>query len=120
VARVYLEAKSECKRLSRTDGIDRAMHEHGLDAIIAPTDGTPAWVIDPIVGDKILGGCPSPAAMAGYPHITLPVGYVHGLPVGLSFFAGAYQEGNLIHYAYAYEQATQVRLPPDFKATLEA
>ena len=115
----YLEAKSECRRLSRTDGIDKAMREHGLDAIIAPTDGTPAWVIDPIVGDKILAGCPSPAAMAGYPHITVPAGYVHGLPVGLSFFAGAYQEGNLIRYAFAYELATQVRQPPGFKATLE-
>jgi amidase len=94
--KAYLEAKAECQRLSRTDGIDKAMQEHGLDAIIVPTDGTPAWMIDPIVGDKILGGCPSPAAMAGYPHITVPAGYVHGLPVGLSFFAGAYQEGNLI------------------------
>jgi amidase len=58
--------------------------------------------------------------MAGYPHITVPAGYVHGLPVGLSFFAGAYQEGTLIHFAYAYEQATQVRRPPSYKPTIEA
>jgi len=70
----YLEAKAECRRLSRNDGIDKARREYGTDAIIAPTDGTSAWMIDPIVGDKILGGCSSPAAMAGYPHITVPAG----------------------------------------------
>ncbi|QDT96451.1 amidase [Gimesia aquarii] len=115
----YLEAKAECYRLSRTDGIDKAMNEHQLDAIIAPTEGTPAFVIDPVVGDNILklggsSGCSTPPALAGYPHITVPAGYVHGLPIGLSFFAGAYQEGKLISYAYAFEQATQVRRPPGF------
>lgn len=115
----YLQAKAECYRLSRTDGIDKTLKEHRLDAIIAPTEGTPAFVIDPVVGDNILklggsSGCSTPPALAGYPHITVPAGYVHGLPVGLSFFAGAYQEGKLISYAYAFEQATQVRRPPGF------
>ncbi len=109
----YLVAKRECLRLSRTEGIDKAVREHRLDAIIAPTNG-PAWSIDPIVGDNILGGCSSPAAMAGYPHITVPAGYAYGLPIGLSFFSSAYQEGKLIRYAYAFEQATRIRRPPSF------
>lgn len=115
----YIEIKSELRRLARTDGIDNAMREHNLDAIIAPTEGSPPFVIDPIVGDNILkGGCSTPPAVAGYPHITVPAGYVHGLPVGLSFFAGAYEEGKLISYAYAFEQSTRVRHSPTFLQTL--
>ena len=115
----YRKVKAECRRLARSDGIDKALSEHQLDAIIAPTEGSPAFVIDPVVGDNILrGGCSTPPAVAGYPHITVPAGYVRGLPVGLSFFAGAYQEGKLISYAYAFEQATQVRQPPGFAQTI--
>ncbi|MGI9473456.1 MAG: amidase [Rubripirellula sp.] len=110
----YLKAKSECVRLSRTEGIDLAMREHTLDAIVAPTEGTPAWCIDPVVGDHLVGGCSSPAAVAGYPHITVPAGFVHGLPVGLSLFGLPYQEENLLRYAYAFEQATHVRRPPTY------
>ncbi len=115
----YAAAKAECRRLSREDGIDRVLADHRLDAIIAPTDGMPAWSIDPVNGDRIKGGCSSPPAMAGYPHITVPAGYVHGLPVALSLFSTAWSEPKLIGYAYAFEQATKVRRPPSYLPTLE-
>ncbi len=116
--KTYQHAKAECLRLSRDEGIDQVINEHQLDAIVAPTQ-TPAWMIDPICGDKVIGGCSSPAAMAGYPHITVPAGYVYGLPVGLSFFGTAHTEGTLLECAYAFEQATNVRVPPKFQAHAE-
>ncbi len=115
----YQAAKAECLRLSRTDGIDRVLAEHKLDAIIAPTDSMPAWSIDPVNGDRIVGGCSSPPAMAGYPHLTVPAGYLHDhLPVALSFFSTAWQDGKLLGYGYAFEQATKVRKPPQYLPTL--
>jgi len=109
----YHAARAACLRRARDEGIDKAMREHRLDAIVGPTTA-PAWVTDPIDGDRILGLSSGPAAVAGYPHITVPAGSVHGLPVGLSFFAGPFAEGTLLGFAHAFEQASHARLAPTF------
>ena len=105
-------------RLHVQEGIDAAMRKHKLDAIVVPSGG-PAWLIDLVNGDSINWDMEStsPAAVAGYPHITVPAGYVFGLPVGISFFAKAWQEPTLIKFAYAFEQATQFRRQPRFLPT---
>jgi amidase len=109
----YLQALAKNRLLSRTQGIDFVMRKHRLDAMIAPTGG-PAWPTDWINGDHFTGGYSSASAVAGYPHVTVPAGYVFGLPVGISFFGGAWSEPKLIKYAYAFEQATKARQPPRF------
>lgn len=114
----YLNALRQNHRLSRAEGIDAMLHEHQLDAIMAPTGGPP-WLTDLVNGDHHLGGSSSPAAVAGYPNITVPAGYIYGLPVGISFFAGAYSEPTLLRVAYAFEQATRVRHSPPFLASAD-
>lgn len=107
----YLAAL-ETAKLAAT-GIDSLLAEHALDALVAPT-GSPSWAIDLVVGDHFLGSSSAPAAVAGYPNITVPMGQVHGLPVGLSFFGTAWSEPTLIGIAHAYEQATRHRRAPRF------
>jgi amidase len=114
----YLLALAKNQRLSRTEGIDATLAKFHVDALIAPTGG-PTWPTDLLNGDHFTGGYSTASAVAGYPHITVPAGYVHGLPVGLSFFAGAWSEPKLLKYAYAFEQATHLRQAPKFLPTVE-
>jgi amidase len=106
----YLSALSANHRLARAEGIDAVLKKHRVDAIVAPTAG-PAWLIDWVTGDHDTGGCSTPAAVAGYPHITVPAGFVHGLPVGISFFGTAWSEPVLLRLAFACEQASTARRP---------
>jgi amidase len=112
----YLAALRKNHLLTRTQGIDAVMKKHQLDALVAPTGG-PSWPTDWINGDHFTGGYSSASAVAGYPHITVPAGYVFGLPVGISFFGGAFSEAKLIKIAYAFEQATRARKTPEFLST---
>ena len=113
----YLNALKDSKKYAGKEGIDAAMEEHKLDAIIAQTNG-PAWTIDWVNGDHFSGGSSSPAAISGYPNVTVPMGYIHGLPVGISFFGKAWSEPKLLKIAYAFEQATKHRKAPGFLKTL--
>src|SRR5437016_5521952 len=114
--KAYRDALAKNHRLSRKEGIDFVMDKNKLDALIAPTGG-PAWTTDWINGDHFTGGYSTASAVAGYPHITVPTGYVFGLPVGISFFGRAWSEPTLIKFAYAFEQATKARRVPQFLPT---
>jgi amidase len=114
----YRNALARCRRLSRRQGIDALVAKHRLDAIIAPTGGH-AWTTDHLNGDHFTGGSSTPAAVAGYPAITVPAGAVAGLPIGLSFFGPAWTESKLIRLAFGFEQATRHRRPPSFRPTSE-
>ncbi|HRF54163.1 MAG TPA: amidase [Aquimonas sp.] len=113
----YQNARQRLRQLTREQGIDALLTEHRLDALIAPTTG-PAWKTDWLNGGNYLGGSAGMAAMAGYPNISLPMGQVHGLPVGLSIFGTAWSEARLIALAYAFEQRAHARKPPRYAVTL--
>jgi amidase len=107
----YLEALATCRRLSRDEGIDAVMDEHRLDALVAPSNA-PAWRIDYANGDHHVGGNSTPAAVAGYPNVTVPMGFAFDLPIGISFMGRAWSERTLIRLASAFERATRHRRPP--------
>lgn len=111
--RKYTGLVSRLSEMARQDGIDRVMTGKKLDALVAPTGGV-AWLVNYKEGDLFTGSASRPAAVAGYPHVTVPAGFVDGLPVGLSFFGSPRTETKLIRYAFAFEQAAHARRPPQF------
>src|SRR5881396_2215199 len=112
----YRDALAKDQRLSRTEGLDVAFARDSLDAIVAPT-GSPPWPTDLVNGDHFLGASSTPAAVAGYPSVAVPVGYSFGLPVGMSFIGLANSEAKLLTLAYAYEHAAKPRKAPGFLRT---
>jgi amidase len=113
----YVEALATDRKYSREEGLDKVLRENNLDALVAPTS-SPAWMTDFVRGDAPGGGFTSPAAVAGYPHVTVPAGFVHGLPCGISFVGTAWSEPRLIGIAYAFEQATKYRRAPTYPKTV--
>jgi amidase len=113
----YVQAKADARRLAGPEGIDAMLKSANVSVLLAPTLG-PAWLIDPVLKDKVSsGGAGGPAAIAGYPHLTVPMGQVDGLPVGLSFIGPAWSDATLLAYGYAFEQAGRARTPPTYPAT---
>src|SRR5581483_12220222 len=114
----YARMRTRKRRLAGAEGIDATLARDRLDAIVTITSG-PAWLTDLITGDHDTQIMSQPAAVAGYPHITVPAGFVYGLPIGLSFFASAFSEPVLIRLAYAFEQLPRVRRDPQYRASAE-
>jgi amidase len=113
----YLQAKADAHRLAGPEGIDAMLAANHVAALVAPTLG-PAWLIDPVLKDRFVGGgAGGPAAIAGYPHLTVPMGQMDGLPVGLSFIGPAWSEASLLAYGYAFEQRAHARVPPTYAET---
>lgn len=111
----YLKAKAEAHRLAGPDGIDALLSAHNVAALVAPTLG-PSWLIDPVLGDRVVGGgAGAPPAISGYPHLTVPMGLVDGLPVGLSFIGTAWSEAQLLGFGYAFEQVSHARQAPQYR-----
>lgn len=113
----YQEARANCLRLGKTEGIDAALRRHNASAIVAPSL-TPASLTDWVTGDGFSSACTIPACVSGYPHITVPAGFVRGLPVGLSFFGAAWSEPVLLRLAYGFEAASKARRKPGFAPTV--
>jgi amidase len=110
----YQKAKAEAQRLAGPEGIGKLLADDRLDALIAPTV-SPAWMTDVVLGDQVPGGTGGLSAIAGWPHLTVPMGQVRGLPVGISFMGPAWSEAKLLGYGYAFEQATRARRPPTYQ-----
>jgi amidase len=115
----YLRALADSRRLSRSEGLDALFGAQRLDVLIAPSTG-PSWPIDLVNGDNFTGDLTTPAAVAGYPHLTVPMGFISGLPVGLSFMGPQWADAAVLKYGYAYEQATRSRRAPKFAGTARA
>ncbi len=114
----YRTAAAQNRRLAGPEGIDRMLRELRLDALIAPTTG-PAWSTDVVNGNRSLGSASRLPAVAGYPHLTVPMGQIHGLPVGISFIGLAWTEARLLAFGHAFEQLTQARRPPTFAPSID-
>jgi amidase len=115
----YVKAKAEAQRLAGPEGLGKLMADKHLDALIAPTVA-PAWMTDVVLGDQVPGGTGGLSAIAGWPHLTVPMGQVRGLPVGMSFMSPAWSEAKLLGYGYAFEQATHARKPPTYQPHVTA